>query len=82
MTASAVMAGLVPTIYVFNPIKSLEDLILRSRRSLHLEGASREHWSILRDGAARLLRMRSECFEAPKTWMPGTRSGMKRRTQD
>src|SRR5829696_421735 len=34
-------------------------LILRSRRGLRLEGGSREHWSLLRDGRLRdLLRMR------------------------
>src|SRR4051812_5867317 len=36
------------------------NLILRSRRSLRLEGGSREHWSLLRDGRlSDLLRMRA-----------------------
>jgi len=44
-----VMAGLVPAIHVFNPCPS-RSLILRSRRSLRLEGGSKEHRTILRDG--------------------------------
>jgi hypothetical protein len=40
------MAGLVAAIHVFNPFM---DLILRRSRSGRLEGASREHWILLRD---------------------------------
>jgi hypothetical protein len=55
-----VIPGLVPGIHVF--AVQLSSLILRRiAQAVRFEGASREHWILLRDAASRLLlRMRAK----------------------
>jgi hypothetical protein len=50
------MAGLVPAIHVFKIRHHTLPLILRRSRSDRLEGSSSALWTLLRDGASRLLK--------------------------